>query len=118
MFGWVFQRLLKLGSDSCLDRCDSQIPELPALRAENLYVLISGRPDIGISRAEQQNAICAGGCGEMRDSAVVPDKDGAFKHRGQMRQRQVFNKPDTTIFPLALQLLGLCFIRLARNDDE
>src|SRR5262249_5280533 len=105
-------------SNSCFDLFDCQITEPAVWRSKDSHIVVLRRPNIGISRAEQQSAICAGSCRKMRDATVVSDEDGAFKHRGQMRQRQVFNKPDTTIFPRALQLLGLCFVRLARNHEQ
>ena len=58
------------------------------LRRCGVENLIRGPAKIGSSEhaAEQQNAVCTGRCGEMRNSAVMSDKDRIFEKGCERRQ--------------------------------
>src|SRR5258708_22904871 len=92
--------------------------KFPARWPENSYVLILWRPNIWIRRAEEENAICAGGRSQMRNSTVMPDKYRTIKDSGETRQRQVPGATDAAILPFALQFVCLTFVRLARNHHQ
>jgi hypothetical protein len=100
-------------SKSCFDRFDLEIAETPVWCAKNSHVLVPRRPNVGIGWSEEKNTICAGGRGEMRNSAVVSNEDRALEHGRQMRKRQVFYKADILISPLTFQSLSLRFVCLA-----
>ena len=101
------------GGESCFNRLDLEIIKFPARRPENSHVLVLWRPNIWIRRTEEENAICADGRSQMRNSAVVPDEYRALKHGGETRQRQVPGETDIAILPFAFQLVGLSFVCLA-----
>ena len=86
---------------SCLDLFDSQIAYPGVWRAKNLHIIVSRRPNIWIRRTEEENAICAGGRSQMRNSTVVPDEYRALKDGGEARQRQVPGEKDIAILPFA-----------------
>src|SRR6266487_752189 len=100
-------------SKSCFNRLDLEIIKSPARRPAHLHVLVSRRPNIWIRRTEEENAICAGGRSQMRNSTVVPDEYRALKDGGEARQRQVPGETDLAILPFAFQLVGLSFVCLA-----
>jgi len=87
--------------------------KFPARRPENSHVLVLWRPNIWIGRAEEEDAICAGGRSQMRNSTVMPDEYRAIKDSGEAGQRQVPGETDAAILPFALQFVGLSFVRLA-----
>jgi len=104
---------LKCGGESCLNRFDSEIIKFPAHRPENSHLLVPWRPNTWIRRAKEENAIGAGGCREMRNSAVVPDECGARKDRSKAWQRQVPGETNIAILPFAFQSVRLIFVCLA-----
>ena len=101
------------GGESCFDRFDLEIIKFPARRPENSHVLVLWRPNIWIRRTEEENAICAGGRSQMRNSTVVPDEYRALKDGSEARQRQVPGETNIAILPFAFQLVGLSFVCLA-----
>ena len=104
---------LQCGGESCFNRLDLEIIKSPARRPENSHVLVHWRPNIWIRRTEEENAICAGGRSQMRNSTVVPDEYRALKDGGEARQRQVPGETDVALLPFAFQLVGLSFVCLA-----
>src|SRR5215471_16855175 len=72
---------------SCLDYFDSEIAELAAWRPEKSHIFIARRPNVGIGGTEEKNANRASRRGDMRDPAVVSNKNRALKHSSEMRQR-------------------------------
>jgi len=58
-----------------LHRCDFNIVDLAVPAANDLHIFIQRRPPFRIARPKKQNAICAGGRSQVRDAAVVSDKD-------------------------------------------
>src|SRR6266576_5971073 len=106
---------LQCGGESCFNRLDLEIIKSPARRPENSHIVVFRRPNIWIRRTEEQNAICAGGRSQMRNSTVVPDEYRALQDSGEARQRQVAGETDITILPFAFQLVGLSFVCLASD---
>ena len=104
---------VKCGGESCFDFFDAQVAQLPVWRSKNLHIVVLGRPNIRIRRAKEENAIGAGGCREMRNSAIMPDECRARKDRSKAWQRQVPGETNIAILPFAFQSVRLSFVCLA-----
>src|SRR5436309_13347798 len=87
-------------SKSCFNRLDLEIIKSPARRPENLHIVVSRRPNIWIRSTEQENAICAGGRSQMRNSTVVPVEYRSLKHDGKMKELQFLGEMSVAIIPI------------------
>jgi len=63
-----------------------ELTQIALGRPNHAHILISWPPNFRICGTEQQNAVCTRRCGEVRDSAVMSDKDRIFKKGCDMRQ--------------------------------
>src|SRR5438132_6935584 len=76
------------------------------------------RPYIRICRTEEQNAIAADSCSQMRDTTVVAHKSDVFKDGSEMGQRKIFGKSHARIFPNCLEPVRFRLIRLPADDKN
>ena len=76
------------------------------------------RPYIRICRTEEQNAIGADSCSQMRDATVVAHKSDMFKDGSEMGQRKIFGKLHAGIFPNWLEPVRFRLIRLPADDKN
>jgi len=67
-------------------------------RPNHAHILISRRPNFWICGAEQQDTVCTGRRSEVRNSAVMSEKDRIFEKSCDMRQWQALGKANTSIF--------------------
>src|SRR5205807_10424184 len=90
-----------------------------AVEERNHRVIFPLRPPyIRNCRYEEQNAIRADSCRQLREATVVAHKSDMFKAGSEMGQRKIFGKSHAGIFPNWLEQVRFRLIRLPADDKN